>query len=197
MRKILPYIEYGSVTSAATAGTLGTQVYYNLNSLFAVSAAGHQPYGFNTLETLYRRYKVDRVDVAIKFIAYDTSTIHMQALAMIIPPNATYTTSAVTLAVALEKPMTATAVIDPASAHTTAVIRQSFPMYELIGVTKAQFDANVEDYQALCTASPARVPTLLVNVANLSSAVATAIKTEVTLMFHCEFFERVILSQSA
>lgn len=68
MRTRLRYAQTNSLTAGST-GLFGTERVFRLNSLYDpdLTGVGHQPYGYDTLATLYVRCKVHAVSVLLTF----------------------------------------------------------------------------------------------------------------------------------
>ncbi len=52
----------------------GTPLTFNLGSLFAPIAGGHQPFGFDQMAALYARYKVHKVRIRVETMPLATPT---------------------------------------------------------------------------------------------------------------------------
>ncbi len=194
----LPYVEVTEVTSdATTATTAGTQEVFNLNSLFKPKVSGgHQPYLFNTYETIYRRYVVHAVDVYVRAMG-PTASITGAIIGTLSPGTAATTTGLANAVQQGEKPFFQTRLLGVAeSSIGTWTFTAHYSMADLVGITKQQMESNVEEYAALVTASPSRMPTLVMNA---FSTVSTSQKVlfHVKLVYHAEFFERISLGPSS
>jgi hypothetical protein len=203
LRKSLRYgqqLSLSTDTTGPTQNKFGTATALVLNSLFAPVSGGHQPYGFDQLAALYQRYKVTGVDIrlTVEPALYDAAASNSTQLfaMLVLPPGVSGTIGGSTVDVILEKPLSAHISVTPGSGSNTINIKQHFDVSRYLGVTRAQYNANIEDYQALCTASPARVLTLEFATTNVSTTTAAGLRVTLEADFHAEFFQRTILTQS-
>jgi hypothetical protein len=184
-----------TLSGTGTANTFGTAVTFNLNSVFQPNSGGHQPYGFDTLATLYDRYKVHSVDVDI--LACYTGGIQNSFVGVImLPPGEAATIAGSTVEIVGEKPMAFTAPIVGGTGTGVADIQQKFVVAQCSCLSPVEFAANVEDYAALVSASPSRIPRLEIAVADFTTTTTASIKFRCSLIYHVEFYDRVILAQS-
>ncbi len=193
LRSQTVYAEPVSITSnALTAFRTGTASTWNLNSLYSpTSGGGHQPYGRDTLATLYRKYKVTRVRVEIELHPNLVVSYTSGMTGIFTPPSATYSLTGVDMAVFYEKPGAFT--LTQGAMPRTFVY--DFPMWQLSGVTKREFDTNNEEFAAAFGSNPTRIPTLqLVAWSNEAAADRVTCVLKITQWFEC--FERIILAQS-
>lgn len=202
MNRIMPYADSGITASdGSTATTSGASPYvFQLNSLFAPQGLSnyHQPYGFDTLATLYRRYRVDRVDIELEACIADYPPTPVDAIVLINAPGSSVTTTSTGNAAGVfaEKP---NGIVRRQQTGTPSanilILKKTILMHEVCGLTRAEYMANVEEYSALVTATPTRIVQMYVNTSGVAAtSVRTAWKSKIT--FHAEFFERVILAQS-
>jgi hypothetical protein len=189
------YVYTTTLSGTGTANAFGTSVTFNLNSLFQPNSGGHQPYGFDTLATLYERYKVLATHVEIS--AMYTGSIQNCFVGLImLPPGEAATIAGSTVEIVSEKPR---AIALPVVGGTNAgmiTVSQDFDMKTAAGLSAVEFKANVEDYAALVTASPSRLPRLEVAVADFATTTASSLKFRFDFIFKAEFFDRTILTQS-
>jgi hypothetical protein len=203
VHRILPYIDIGITTaSGATSTTSGaTPLQYVLNSLFAPGGSNaHQPYGFDTLATLYRRYRVNAVEVEIEFTTVQQLAAKADptdAIMMFTPPGSSVSTVFVALAASIfaEKPGGEVRRCVPGHPSALQTVRRMLPMHQLVGVSKSEYEANVEEYAALVSGDPTRTTSLFLNCAGFGT-ISASIYWRVKLSFHAEFWERLILAQS-
>jgi hypothetical protein len=179
--------------------TSGSERFFRLNSCFAPSTSGgHQPYGFDQMMTLFRRFKVLKTRVEIHAVNVPTSNNPCIGIIRLSPPNSTLLTSTTSNAYNVfgEKPQ-CSIIFFPATpvVQVTKWVR-NVDMAEICGLSRAEFDANVNDYAGTAALSPANIVTLGLNTANVSSAGDQAVQYFVNLRFTVEFFERNALAQS-
>lgn len=197
-RCTLHYVQIVSLATSASANTYGTQLDINTNSLFLPTTgvgSAHQPLYFDQLTPLYSRYRVDAINVKIKFALIDSGqTNSVVCTALAAAPNVSSTLTGSTLDVVEEKPFCFNCELTTGS-KAEGSFQQRCPMTMLTGLTPRQLLANGEDYSALVSASPARIPLLMVAVANYTAA-AVNVKCTIELFYECEFWDRKIPAQS-
>jgi hypothetical protein len=173
-------------THSVLAG-VSQDIVWNLNSLWSpsVTVASHQPYGFDTIATLYQRYRVDKVDILV--------TVH---------PNSGYNGT-----ISLVKNNTNTGLnsldygyvkeITRSYSKTirlgdVTTLKQSINLRNITGVTSMKYKSD-DVYQSLVTSSPSEVLCLHVVHQPLNSV---SITVNYQFIFHCEFWDSVQMSQS-
>jgi len=192
--KTLLYGQLNTLTAGAS-GLFGTEQVFRLNSLFDpdLTGTGHQPYGFDTLASLYYRYKVRAVRVMVRFS--DPSADGVLCAAQFQAPSVTSTVTGSDTNTVMERAGMWTQNLNN-TGEQVAILDQFFPISTLVGATPVQFAANLEDYQSLCTTSPARTPYLRIAIAALDGASTPTVRLETKILFYTEFFERIVLGQS-
>lgn len=180
--------------TAGAVGVYGTEQIYRLNSLFDpdFSLGGTQPYGFDQLSELYKRYKVNAV--TIQFEIYDPSVDGMLIGIQVQPPGGTATVTGKNVDVIKEQPMSITRNISDSGSQRLTV-RQYFPMHSILGVSPIQFKADMTEYTAPVTADPNQIPLVRIAAANKAGGGGTVwIRT--SIHFHSQFYDRKVLAQS-
>ncbi len=176
----------------------GTPFTFNLGSLFEPRSGGHQPFGFDQMAALYARYKVHKVRIEVETatnVAGSTSGQAVQVIG-IFPPGSAQTTLNVTTALSMgENFNVSTKVIHPQAVLPTRFVSE-LDIATIAGLTKKEFEANIEDYSALVSASPTRFPFLEVNLAPNTAASGIYFYSSVTLTFVAEFWQRISLAAS-
>ncbi len=69
-------------------------------------------------------------------------------------------------------------------------------MHTLLGLTKQEYEANVEDYNALVGASPSRLLGLELAVTNTNAGTASSIRAIGRLTFDVVYFQPTPVAQS-
>ncbi len=176
----------------------GTPLTFNLGSLFAPIAGGHQPFGFDQMAALYARYKVHKIRIRVETMPLSTPTTQSHGVQMvgIFPPGSTQTTLNVLNAYSMGENFNVSTKLVATSALVPVVYDTTLDVATIAGLTKKEFEANIEDYSALVTASPTRFPILEVNLAPHVAADGTNFVSGVTLTFVAEFWQRVSLAAS-
>jgi len=151
----------------------------------------HQPYGWDQMAALFRFYKVIGFKYKITVIQY-TSTTATALGVRPVPVNENTTLSATELAAALERP--GTQVCYQVAGAPIPSISGVVDIPRLLGITHEQFDADVSEYAALCTAAPSRYPYLQVAVAGVNNSAFARVIVECEYVVH--FWQRITQAQS-
>ncbi len=176
----------------------GTPLTYNLGSLFAPIAGGHQPFGFDQMAALYARYKVHKVKIRVETMPLTSVNTISNAVQVvgIFPPGSAQTTLNVLNAYSMGENFNVSTKLVANTALVPVVFETTLDIATIAGLTKKEFEANIEDYSALVTASPTRFPFLEVNLAPNVAASGTDYLSGVTLTFVAEFWQRISLAAS-
>lgn len=163
----------------------------SLNSIYKpnVSATGHQPFGHDTLNVLYNRYRVYAVKWNIRAVPADGSNQYV----VVVPTNESFTVA--NFDDAREKPRAKYMLqsLNENSQYLTGHI--SLP--SLTGRTKSQYMAD-DRYQAQFGFDPAESMTLRIYSYNAGLPTTTAVSTRVSieLTYYVECFDPNMLGQS-
>jgi len=190
-RATLRFAQQSSLTSGA-ALTVGARVVLFLNDLFSPIAGTHQPYGFDQLALLYRRYKVDRTRVRMSITA-PPSTGTSWTMIRAAPTGSTATLVGASIGGAIERPDTVY-LQSVSGGGPTRVFDKTFNLHEVAGISKQQYDSDISEYSALVGASPTRRPFIEYAAGSIAASVITAVLVEV--FFECSFFDAIIQTGS-
>lgn len=175
---------------------MGAAQTYRLNSLFDpdLTGGGTQPYGFDTLATIYKQYKVKRVRIHMEVAAIDPT--YVGTIVIVLVPSAITlpTLSAVNMNVFLDKPFTTYL---PVQTNSTAGrgFTADLPINMIDGLTRAQLAADLTNYSAFVTADPTSVPRITFAYANTGAGIAgVVVRTSIT--YFADVWDRDILPQS-
>lgn len=163
---------------------------FNLNSIFDPNRTGigHQPYGHDTLQALYNRYRVIACTWNLSF--YSGGSVCRVAT---LPLNEAFTPTSVTnVSEVCENPRSRWAIQIPGG--NTKIIRGKVYLPNLVGRTKAQYMAD-DRYQAQFGASPGEFAILNIIGGDISDA-GTNIQCTITLQYTVEAFDMKQLAQS-
>jgi len=165
----------------------GSLYRFNLNSIFDPNrtGTGHQPYGRDTLASLYNRYRVFKVAYALTWF---NSTNAVKAA--VCPANNEMGAS--TVSEIIENPMSKWGIQFPGGSQKT--VSGVIDLPSLMGRTKAQYMAD-DRYQAEQTTSPGELAILNIFAQTLSD-VAVTVDCAISLTYHVELFDRIPLGQS-
>jgi len=177
----------------STLGILNTYQ-FNLNSIFDpdLTGTGHQPYGRDTYATLYNRYRVFAVSWAID-AAIDVVNANnaYNAQITVLPQNSS--TTYTSLGEVAEKPRAITK-LAPNVGKTTSRGHISLP--NLNGQTSTEYKGD-DRFQALMGSNPAEIMTLSICFASPdATTVNVGLSYTVRLIYHCEFFDPLVLARS-
>lgn len=162
--------------------------YFNLNSIFDPNGTGvgHQPYGHDTLATLYNRYRV--ISCSYRVIAPNASSNLQMG---IVPSNSVLSYS--TVAEMKENPRARYAVQTPGGPIIPISGKVFLP--SLTGRTPAQYMAD-DRYQAEFGSSPAEQMVLNILTASQLDIPLTSNACIVELVYTVECFDPKNLAQS-
>jgi hypothetical protein len=194
------YAENTQLTTGASGSICGAHALFHINDMYAPGGQqAHQPYGFDQMTPLYKRFKVHRV------------VIDLQACS-----NApvTTTTQPAQLLVGVCGGDSST-VLDPTGLSDISVVEQAnciyalqlgnyegsrretreIEMYRLFGVTKAEYDADVSLFTGTGSSSPTRLCYFALAASGLVGA-NTNVHYTIKFTFVVEWFERITVSAS-
>lgn len=190
-------LQYGQAftLTAGAAGVFGTEQIFRLNSLYDpdLTGTGHQPYGFDTMATLYYKYKVTAVRVSIK--VSDPSADGIQFAAHFQNPDVTYTVTGTLPDVQMEKPGTLIRDINNTGSQVIN-FSQRWLMHQLCNITPIEFASNTDEYSAAVSANPAKTPFVRMAICALDGSSTPTVRVQVMIAYETEFFERIVLAQS-
>lgn len=155
---------------------------FNLNSIFDPNRTGigHQPYGHDTLQTMYNRYRVISCSYTISAIASNFS-LNVAAL----PANEEVTPTA--MYEVKESPRAKWVTQNPGG--TLKVLKGNVYLPSLVGRTKAQYMAD-DRYQAIYGASPNELAILNIFTQSLNDGTTDTVPAiSVTLEYVVESFD--------
>lgn len=164
-----------------------------INSLYDpnYTGTGHQPLGFDQYATFYARYRVFKTGYILRAVSPSGS----EAYNVCIVAN-NVTTAFTDANWCMEQPNAITRIV---SADRPLIMKGSWWLPRINGVTATQYKSD-DRFQAGVTTSPTE--TLMMHVVystigNSPSAPASAkVAFNLTLIFHCEFFDPFNVPQS-
>jgi len=182
------YITVQKYSDTFLLNTSQTVYNFNLNSVYDPNRTGigHQPYGFDTLATMYNRYRVIGCSWAIN--GYNTgSAIRIGCLV------GNDVALATTISDLVERPRARFITQLPGGSTQTLKGKVSIP--SVVGRSKAQYMAD-DRYQALVTGDPAELAILQVACANMADILIDGTALTITLEYTVEYFDMKPLAQS-
>jgi len=184
------YITKMKYSEVITGGSLFGEVHMNLNSIYDPnrSGIGHQPYGFDTLASLYNRYRVISCGYRISCATPASGNTVLTAM----PSNQPVTTG--TASELRENPRCK--YVTAAAGGNNIVLTGKSYIPSLVGRSKAQYMAD-DRYQSEVTGSPNELAILNLQLFGLSSdAPITSTNITVLMEYTVEFFDIKSLAQS-
>ena len=144
MRRTVKYCQIDSITSGT--GLLGTQQAYLMNSIYDTwgGVGGHQPYGHDTIATMYNRYKVLGCRVQLVFTTPGGANDMICCMAP--SSNTSSGMTGLQLYQVQEWPQSVCGIL-PSSGERRCVLQATYDMATIAGVSKAAYLAE-EDYAA-------------------------------------------------
>lgn len=165
---------------------------FNLNSIYDpnLSGTGHQPYGFDTLATLYNRYRVIACGYRIQ-VNWQTNQSAQPVLVGALPANESLLFSSVS---ELRENPRAKYISQNYGAESKVLSGKTY-IPSLVGRTKAQYMAD-DRYQATMTTSPNELAILNIITGPNGSDSPGSATLQIVLEYTVEFFDIKHLAQS-
>lgn len=183
------------ILTAGTAGVYGLESVFRLNSLYDPDFAGvgHQPYGYDQMGALYRRYLVTAVSITLVFS--DPSEDGLLIGCSLQPSNSVFTLTGASNNQLKEKPQMITRMLND-SGEQNCIIKQFMPLHRLEGLHKFQWSANLAEYASDYNANPTRSPYLRVACASARNTSGATVMFRPLIKFYCQWYDRITLPQS-
>lgn len=162
----------------------------NLNSIYDPNRTGlgHQPYGHDTFQSLYNRYRV----IACSYIACPTSLTNTPLEVAALPANEEFV--AANISEYRENPRCRYTIVTSGGGARMLKGKVSIP--SLVGRTSAQYKAD-DRYQAQFGSSPAELAVLNLSAQNVQeSTTDPSVVWNLTLVYTVECFDVKNLAQS-
>lgn len=181
--------------SSGTLGVLGDEIVYYCNSLFdpLFNVGGHQPYAFDQMSLLYRKYKVNAI--LFELVWTDPSLDGVVLAATFQPPNGASPLTGKQAAFIKEQPFSITRSINN-SGKQVGTIRQYFPIAKISGLTNLQFKADIDLFTANVTANPVATPFFRFAIGSDRGDTAATMIVKTKLTYFTTFYERKVLGSS-
>ena len=182
-------MKYSDLVQTDTNG----QFQFNLNSIFDPNrtGVGHQPYGHDTLQSLYNRYRVISCGWRIQATGVGSgATIPVQIAAMAANEVLLFGT----VSELRENPRAKYVVQNPGASAVVLSGKSYIP--SLVGRTKAQYMAD-DRYQAQFGSSPSELAILnIVGSSTFTDTPSAGVLFNITLEYTVECFDMKHLTQS-
>jgi len=182
--------------SSTTAGVMGSQQVFRLNGMYDVdvTGGGHQPYGFDQLASIYKRYKVNAV--AVKILISNPSSDGLYVAGQIAnPSNSSEFINTLTADIVQERQQ---AFVQRINNSGSQLITKKFylPIYKGAGIHKIQFLADPDNYTASVSGNPGSEVKLLLACGSDHGDSGESVTVSVEFTFYALMYQRVQLSQS-
>lgn len=191
---IFKYCHDKIISSQLSTPQLGTEQAFALNDLFDpdITGAGHQPYGYDQIAQLYKKYRVFQCDVLLFFYFPNSSTQSV----CVQPRNSqdSLTLTGAFIDAASERNGVSWSPIDPNS-HTTIHYEDSIKIWQLEGMSYKQWLAD-DAFCANIGSNPAALSKIACAVADAAGAASTAITVRAELVYHVRLYEPQTQTQS-
>jgi hypothetical protein len=181
-------MKYSEAFVRTLTASVNDDYQFNLNSINDPNrtGTGHQPYGHDTFQTLYNRYRVFAASWRITIASASSTTAYVA----LVPSNDVNAYTA--FDAASESPRGFTKVIAPLSGNGPTIFKGHIALPRLNGSTKSQYMAD-DRFQAIFGNNPVELMSLHINAYSLAT---TVLSYNVELVYHCELFDPVFIGQS-
>lgn len=186
-----------AATTSTTKGLFATDLQYDLNNLNRPNPAitTHAALGFNQLKLIYRKYKIHGCGIKIVLNNPQQDGV---VLGMLLAAHGNpETLGGKTVELAYEKQSVKLLRVNNSGDQITK-FSTYWPINKVEGITKQQFDANIEDFAALfaTTTGPVMKPRLNLALANIQDNNAAEVRVTVHLTFYGFAYDRLTLPLS-
>ncbi len=192
----MTYCLQKTMASSATDAQLGVENVWQLNGCFDPDFTGgtHQPYGYDQASTLYGRYVVHGCRVSLEM---QTPAAQTQCFAVAIQVQGSQQTFSLTGAAVSDLEEKEQSFVKRL-ASTGEVQRWSkyFNLWDIEGVTREQYIAQLTQYSSISSANPTQVEYLRIAVATMNGTTSANVYIGVKLEFDVQFFDRNVLPSS-
>lgn len=190
----LRYCDTVAVASG-TVGVFGDEFVFKLNGLYDpnTTGIGHQPYGYDQITPLYKRYIVK--GVLIKIVFNNPSADGIVCGAMIQGSSGAGSLTGISPDIIKEQPYSITHPLNNTGSQYY-MVKQYIDLRKLEGLKVSQWDSNITNYGALVTADPLLQPTLRVACATDTATSGITLTCRVLLTYYVQFFDRTLLAYS-
>ncbi len=185
----------------ATTGTnVGGTVVIQLNSSFEpFDTIAHQPYGYDQMTPLYGKYKVLSAEVEFQVpctAAQGAGAGSIGVLCQAQPPTGAGTLTGNNGFNMAERPNVEFFWANQTGAPAVTW-KKRYDIARILGITDAEFNANIEEYAALVSANPTQMTTLNIAVfSNAAAAGQNGVSGMFTLIQTVQFFGRITQATS-
>lgn len=179
----------------------GAEWVFRLNDIYdpfigTTAGVDHQPYGYDEVSAIYRRFKVNGCMVRITFTDPEGGSNPDATVvgALISNPASVTQLTGLTVGKAKEKIMCKTkSLVD--SGNQKAVIQQYVPMHQGFGWTKKQYSNDMNNTTGNFSGGPGSAVLLRLAICNVRDS-ASNCRATVELTYYTSCYERITLTQS-
>lgn len=181
--------------TTGTAGVFGTENTFLMNSLYDpnYTGVGHQPLGYDQLTGIYKRYKVNFVDVKLTFTDPSADGV-IVAAQLQSNANALGVTGNSPQVIA-ERPMAIVKYVNN-TGRQVSVIRIKQPVYRCLGLSKLEFAANPTVYGSTYDANPSNLSYLRISAASVQGTAGVTVQCMVQIIYYAELYDRMFQAPS-
>jgi len=191
--RIIVKLKYTNTHNRTSTLGVPDNYQWNLNSIFDPerTGTGHQPYGHDTYQSLYNRYRVIKASWRLYVTPHNTTADYNRTVvAVVTPQNGSGTFS--DLSLASEVPRAITKMTD---VGTTLLFKGAIGMAKLNGQTPSQYLAD-DRFQALFGADPAEILTLNCAMAHPTVDHTVDCDYHMTISYTVEVWDPKTIAQS-
>lgn len=188
----MTYDEVRDMT-AGSVGTYGTEIIYSCNGPYdpRYSTGGSSCYGWSNISALYSNYRVNAVKVELTWT--NPSGDGLCGGYLIQAPNDADTLTSDTVELASKKPNSGNVFLNDTGSQTSKQVLY-LPMHKLMGVSKLQYKANLDQYTSGSGTVPTLQSLLRIALSNLSTgASGGTCSCQVKLTYYMLFYNRAII----
>ncbi len=177
-------------SDASTAWVVGNVHNVRVNNAFSPLTGAQQPYGWDQMTALYRRYKV--IGFKYRYTVMNMSSTPGYHFVREVPVNENFTMLAATATRCAELPGMHILHV-PAAGGPVVSLERTVDIPKLLGITKEQFLADATRYTADVTAAPEFA---YVQDGFAGSATTTFVRVLVQVEYTVQFNQRITQAQS-
>ncbi len=185
-------IQYGT----GTAGISGSEQLFSLTGVYDPdqTGTGHQPYGYDTITTLYSRYIVKKARARVRFTYASADMLVITGLRS--DNSGSITTTGHSADFITENPCYVTRPLTTSGSNAVVEFVYDVQPWQLLGITKAQYTNDISNYGAATTGNPNIQAYLVINVVSLNGTANQTCTGQAIIDYFVEFQQRVPLTQS-
>ncbi len=196
-------LKYCDRVQLTTTGSVNVAVGYSfrLGSVYDpdYTGTGHQPYMYDQLTTIYKKYVVESVSYSVRFrqVAASPITSLWCGFSLLTDTNAAASAVGDTINEIRER---STALTAPLAAVNNAANFKTWKgnvvLRRLFGISEMQYYGDEDDFAAMYNANPSRQCFLELFLIDPDSGSSTTVEADVELTYHVKMFGFVAPGQS-